>query len=83
METSGKHVDRESQVYERLTGVKKHFCPDWDYMAIDENCPEFEACTCEDLPEREFRWLGVGISFGLVVWILVIGFIVFAAGLFG
>lgn len=47
METAGKHVDRENQVFERLKGLKKHFCPDWDYMAIDETCPEFEACCCE------------------------------------
>jgi hypothetical protein len=47
METSPKHVDRESVVFSRLEGKKKHFCPDWDFMAIDETCPEFEACTCE------------------------------------
>lgn len=47
METGAKHVDRESQAYEKLKGALKHFCPDWDYMAIDENCPEFEACTCQ------------------------------------
>lgn len=29
-----------------LSGKQKHFCPDWDYMAIDETCREFEACTC-------------------------------------
>lgn len=46
METAGKHVNRESKVFERLKGKMKHFCPDWDYMAIDENCPEFEACAC-------------------------------------
>lgn len=46
METAGKHVDRESQVFEKLKGEHKHFCPDWDYMAIDETCPEYEACCC-------------------------------------
>lgn len=30
----------------KLSGKLKHFCPDWDYMAIDETMPEFEACTC-------------------------------------
>ena len=47
METAGKHVDRESEVFQRLKGLKKHFCPDWDYMAIDETTSEFEACCCE------------------------------------
>jgi hypothetical protein len=47
METSGKHVDRESEAFKKLKGLKKHFCPDWDYMAIDETTQEFEACCCE------------------------------------
>lgn len=25
---------------------KRHFCPDWDYMEIDDTCPEFECCLC-------------------------------------
>ena len=25
---------------------RKHSCPDWDYMVIDEDSPEFEACLC-------------------------------------
>lgn len=25
----------------------KHFCPDWDFMAIDETVSEFECCTCD------------------------------------
>jgi len=29
-----------------LTGKMGHWCPDWDYMPIDETCPEFECCTC-------------------------------------
>lgn len=29
-----------------LTGKYAHYCPDWDFMTIDETCPEFEACTC-------------------------------------
>lgn len=47
METSAKHIDRESEAFKNLKGVKKHFCPEWDYMAIDETCPEFEACSCK------------------------------------
>lgn len=23
-----------------------HLCPDWDYMEIDIDMPEFEACRC-------------------------------------
>lgn len=29
-----------------LTGKKCHYCPDWDYLPIDETCMEIEACTC-------------------------------------
>jgi hypothetical protein len=30
-----------------LTGEKRHYCPEWDFMPIDETCEfEFEACTC-------------------------------------
>ncbi len=25
----------------------KHECPEWDYMEIDETCPEFSCCYCE------------------------------------
>lgn len=39
-------VDRDYEDYLRLKGEKKHFCPDWDFMPIDEFSPEFEACTC-------------------------------------
>lgn len=31
-----------------LKGEKKHYCPEWDWMAIDETCPEFGVCTCYD-----------------------------------
>ena len=26
---------------------KAHLCPDWDFMAIHADTPEFECCTCE------------------------------------
>lgn len=29
-----------------LTGAQAHWCPDWDYLPIDETTPEHEACTC-------------------------------------
>lgn len=39
-------ADHEEQIYARLTGARKHYCPDWDFMAIDETMHEFEACAC-------------------------------------
>lgn len=39
-------VDHEAKAMARLTGKYKHYCYDWDEMAIDETCPEFNACTC-------------------------------------
>jgi hypothetical protein len=24
----------------------RHFCQDWDFMAIDKSCEEFKCCTC-------------------------------------
>lgn len=29
-----------------LVGKFKHWCPDWDYLPIDETCAEFMACLC-------------------------------------
>ena len=29
-----------------LTGSKSHWCPDWDYLPIDETCREIEVCFC-------------------------------------
>lgn len=30
-----------------LHGEKAHWCPDWDYLPIDETCFEFEVgCNC-------------------------------------
>ncbi len=28
-------------------GKYRHFCPDWDYDAVDEHCGEFECCLCD------------------------------------
>jgi hypothetical protein len=30
-----------------LTGKKRHWCPEWDFLPIDETSPEFESCTCD------------------------------------
>lgn len=34
-----------------------HYCPDWDFMAIHSEMPEFEACCCDmESPKlEEFR----------------------------
>jgi hypothetical protein len=29
-----------------LKGEKAHWCPEWDYLPIDDTCPEIECCTC-------------------------------------
>jgi len=31
---------------EVLNGAKGHWCPDWDYLPIDENSFEIKYCTC-------------------------------------
>lgn len=36
---------------------RKHSCPDWDYMVIDEDSPEFESCLCYTEPVKE--WVGL------------------------
>ncbi len=43
----GDYKDYENYVFERLTGRLKHYCPDWDGMAINESKPEFGVCTCD------------------------------------
>ncbi len=37
----------EREPVERLVGIYRHYCPDWDFMAIDEHSPELEGCTCD------------------------------------
>lgn len=37
-----------------LTGKYRHWCPDWDFLPIDETCPEFP-CGCEKFIEE--NWL--------------------------
>lgn len=38
----------EEAIFKTLKGKFKHFCYDWDFMAIDETFPEWDACTCFD-----------------------------------
>lgn len=42
--------DRETDRYAELNGKYKHYCPEWDFMAIDETCPEWDACLCFGKP---------------------------------
>lgn len=30
-----------------LTGAHAHWCPDWDYLPIDDTCSEVAGCTCQ------------------------------------
>jgi len=39
-------VNTEEEVMKTLTGKFKHYCWEWDEMAIDETFPEFEHCLC-------------------------------------
>jgi hypothetical protein len=39
-------IDHEKQIFKTLIGKYKHYCIEWDGMAIDETFPEFEACLC-------------------------------------
>jgi len=36
-----------------LKGRLKHYCPDWDYLPIDETCPEYSGCTCYQSEKEE------------------------------
>lgn len=38
----------EEAAFAGLTGKFKHYCSDWDGMAIDETCHEFTGCYCYD-----------------------------------
>ena len=35
-----------------LLGKNWHWCPDWDYLPIDETCPEWP-CACDN-PEQKW-----------------------------
>lgn len=41
------HEEILAEHYRRQGRVKVHLCPDWDFMAIHANSPEFECCTCD------------------------------------
>lgn len=41
-----EQLDREDSKFSRLNGKHKHYCMEWDQMAIDASCPEYECCRC-------------------------------------
>ena len=41
------HEDVLALYYKKQGKKKVHCCPEWDYMAIHEGSPEFEACLCD------------------------------------
>jgi hypothetical protein len=46
-------IDHEERIFQRLTGKYKHYCAEWDFMAIDETFPEFEACLCYNMEKEK------------------------------
>lgn len=52
-DTEQELLDIEERRMRTLTGNHKHYCMDWDGMAIDDTCPEFECCTCIDVEGRQ------------------------------
>lgn len=46
MDGNNTTPDPEEAVFAKLAGEYAHYCPEWDFMAIDETHPEFEVCTC-------------------------------------
>ena len=37
----------------RLTGGFQHYCPDWDFLPIDDTVGEFRACTCRKIDDAK------------------------------
>lgn len=38
---------------QNLEGDKRHYCPDSDYLPIDETRKEYETCTCVMFKEKK------------------------------
>ena len=38
--------EAEQKYFNTLDGEYRHYCPEWDFMPIDETSAEFEACLC-------------------------------------
>jgi len=30
-----------------LTGLRRHYCSEWDGLPVDETCDEFSVCICD------------------------------------
>lgn len=39
-------TDPEEYWFSKLTGKYKHYCLEFDGLAIDETCEEFKYCLC-------------------------------------
>lgn len=50
---SQQMIDHERDAFAKLTGKFRHYCHDWDGMAIDQNCHEFTCCQCTFEPALE------------------------------
>ena len=46
-------MNPECIAFEKREGRFRHYCDDWDGMAIDETCHEFIACHCTFEPALE------------------------------
>lgn len=55
-------MNQELKELLKQKGALRHLCPDWDGLAIDETCPEIEACLCDKdgiaqvNRERDLKW---------------------------
>lgn len=41
------HEEIMAQYYRDHEKTGVHLCPEWDYMAIHDKSPEFDACLCD------------------------------------
>ncbi len=49
MLSAGEEPDHRGaalEAFDSLIDTRRHCCPKWDGLKIDETCPEFEACLC-------------------------------------
>lgn len=55
-----------------LTGQFSHWCPDWDFLPIDETCGEMDGCVCGFVPASGSVWqhLKTGHHYRVTGWVL-------------
>lgn len=46
-ELENKELGRTTLEDHALAGGFLHYCPDWDYLLIDQTDIEFDACSCD------------------------------------